>query len=265
MSELLSSRLSWISLLVMLVGLFAVNEVCYRLAARRSVPSVEARRSQLDLVVASLLALLALLLAFSFDIAQDRFGKRKELLLDEANAISTTYLRADMLPAPQGERIQGLLRQYIDERANISTPDDLERALTQSTDLHIKLWREATEVARANLGSPIVALFVKSLNEVIDLHESRVTVGLFQRLPSVILGVLYFVALLSVAMVGLRSGLDRTRSLAPTVALIVVIVAVLALIDALDSPMSKVFSISKHALGDTRELIDKDHPASAMQ
>ena len=249
----------------MLVGLFAVNEACYRVAARRSVRSPDTRASQVDFIVASVLGLLALMLAFSFDMGEERFVKRRDLVLDEANAIATTYLRADMLPAPQGDRIHGLLRQYVDERADIKSPDDLGRALEASAQLHTQLWREATEVARANMGSPVVSLFVASLNQVIDLHESRVTVGLFQRIPTVILGVLYFVSLLSVAMVGFRSGMERTRSVA-TIGLILVIITVLGLIDSLDAPASRLFDISKHALGDTRALIDKDRaPASAMQ
>lgn len=267
MSELIASRISLVGLVVMLVGLLAINEVCYRVATRLRVGEREARTSQLDVVVASMLGLLALLLAFSFDIGEDRFGKRKDLLLEEANAIATTYLRADMLPAPHDKNVQELLRRYIDERSDVRSSDELDRALQRSAELHAQLWHEATAVARENMGSPVVALFVASLNQVIDLHESRITVGLFQRMPTVILGVLYFVSLLSVGLVGVRAGMARTRNATPTVALIVVIVAVLALIDSLDAPASKLFKVSNHALGDTRALIDKNRavPASAMQ
>src|SRR5689334_13317280 len=107
MSELISSRVSWMGLLVMLVGLFAINEACHRVAARRRVQGPENRASEVDFVVAAVLGLLALLLAFSFDMGEERFVKHRDLVLDEANAIATTYLRADMLPAPQGERIRG--------------------------------------------------------------------------------------------------------------------------------------------------------------
>ncbi len=263
MSELVGSGVSLVGLLVALAGLFVVNEVCFRIAAHRQLPARDARKSQIDLVVAALLGLLGLLLAFSFEIGEARFEKRKELVLEEANAIATTYLRADMLPAPQGERIQVLLRQYIDERASLRSVADLDRALRHSAELHGQMWHEATDVARANMGSPVIALFVASLNQVIDLHESRVTVSLFQRLPPVIFGVLYFVALLSVAMVGLRTGMDRTRGAAATVALVVVVMAVLTLIRSLDEPASRLCTISKQALQATRALIDKDRAASA--
>ena len=261
MTAFIGSGVSWVELALLLLGLFAVNEIAYRIAARFRHDAPDARKSQADLVVAALLGLLGLLLAFSFGIGDERFAKRKELVLDEANAIATTYLRADMLPAPHGARIQALLRQYIDERTNLKSAADLDRALQHSAELHGQLWHEATAVARENLGSPVVALFVASLNQVIDLHESRVTVALFQRLPPVIFGVLYFVSLLSVAMVGLRAGLDRTHNRVPAGALVVVIMAVLALITSLDQPASRLFAISKHALHDTQQLIEKDRSA----
>jgi hypothetical protein len=261
MSDLVTSGVTGIELLLMLLGLFAINEACYRVAAHRRVPAREARKSQVDLVVAALLGLLGLLLAFSFDIGESRFGKRKELVLAEANAVATTYLRADMLPAPHGDRVHDLLRRYIDERTSVRSAADLDRALADSSRLHAELWREATAVARENMGSPVVALFVASLNVVIDLHESRVTVALFQRLPPAIIGILYFVALLSVAMVGVRAGMDRTRAAAPTVALVVVVVSVIALIVSLDRPASRLFDINKRALDDTRALIDRDRSA----
>lgn len=267
MSELIATRITWVGLVVMLLGLFAINEIAYRVALRRPEHQRDARKSQIDVVIAALLALLGLLLAFSFDIGQERFTRRRDLILDEANAIATTYLRAEMLPAPHGERIEALLREYVDERTNIKSPADLERALRQSSHIHAQLWREASEVGRANLGSPVVALFIQSLNEVIDLHQSRVTVGLFQRLPPVIIETLYLVALLSVALVGMRSGMDRMRGHAPTVVLIIVIMVVLALIDSLDAPDSRLFGIDKGALEDTKALLHQKpaSAASAMQ
>ena len=261
MSDIARSDVVAIVLLLMLLGLIVTGEIGYRIAARRQTPQSDARKSQIDIVVAAVLGLLGLLLAFSFEIGESRFDRRKQLVLDEANAISTTYLRADMLPAPHGARIQALLRDYIDERANLKSAADLDRALQHSAELHGQLWHEATAVARENLGSPVVALFVASLNQVIDLHESRVTVAMFQRLPPVIFGVLYFVSLLSVAMVGLRAGLDRTHNRVPAGALVVVIMAVLALITSLDQPASRLFAISKHALRDTQQLIEKDRSA----
>src|SRR5688572_21496365 len=67
-------------------------------------------------LVGAVLALLGLLLAFSFSIVDSRFSARKALVLDEANAIGTSYLRAKILPDPHATRVRSLLRQYVDAR-----------------------------------------------------------------------------------------------------------------------------------------------------
>ena len=66
-------------------------------------------------MVAATLGLLAFILAFTFGLAASRFDSRMQVLLDEANAIGTTYLRAGMLPE-QGKQIRALLREYADAR-----------------------------------------------------------------------------------------------------------------------------------------------------
>src|SRR5437763_1807867 len=65
-------------------------------------------------VVGAMLGLLALMLAFTFGVVLARFETRKELLLDEVNAIGTTVLRADFLPEPQRAQSRSLLKQYVD-------------------------------------------------------------------------------------------------------------------------------------------------------
>src|SRR3954453_11019618 len=69
-------------------------------------------------LVGSLLALMAFLLAITMGMASDRFDTRRGLVLQEANAIGTTYLRAGYLPAPYGEESRALLRQYVPLRIN---------------------------------------------------------------------------------------------------------------------------------------------------
>jgi hypothetical protein len=64
-----------------------------------------------------------------------------------------------------------------------------------------------------------LGLYVASLNEVIDLHEDRVTVGLHYHLPPILLWALVLVAFLSMGMLGIHFGLSGTRNLPATVAL----------------------------------------------
>jgi hypothetical protein len=260
MGSILQPQLAWPHLVIMGAGLLLAYELGHRIARRRPDDTRDAKKSQADVAVASLLALLGLLLAFSFQLGAERFDKRKQLVLDESNAITTTYLRATLVPAPYDHRIQELLREYVAVRANVTTADELERALKESGRLHGELWANATAIARALPDSPVAALFISALNNMIDLQEARVTVALYQRIPPAIFASLYFVALLGIGMVGIRSGLDRVRGLASATVLVASVMCVMGLIASLDQPMSRLFTISKHAIEDTQRILTHAEP-----
>lgn len=262
MRSILEPQLAWWHIAIMAAGLLVAYEVCCRIAWRRREETREAKKSQADVAVAALLALLGLLLAFSFQIGAERFDKRKALVLDESNAITTTYLRATLVQAPHSQRIQELLREYVQVRAKVTSADELERALKESGRLHGELWASATAIAHASPDSPIAALFIASLNNMIDLHEARVTVALYQRIPPAIFASLYFVALLAIGMVGIRAGLDRVRGLAPAALLVASVMCVMGLIASLDEPMSRLFSISKRATEDAQRTLTSSSPGT---
>jgi hypothetical protein len=75
----------------------------------------DADSSQEGYVVSATLGLLALLLGFTFAMATDRFDSRRALVVEEANAIGTAYLRAQLLPEPHRARTSGLLLRYSRE------------------------------------------------------------------------------------------------------------------------------------------------------
>jgi hypothetical protein len=138
-------------------------------------------------VVGATLALLAFMLAFTFGIAASRREMRRDLLLEEVNAIGTTYLRAGLIPEPQRSEVRAMLRTYVDLRLDAyDHPERIPVALDQSQELQKRLWSHATALAEADLKNPdIVSLFVDSLNQMIELQTKRVTVGRY-RIPTVI-------------------------------------------------------------------------------
>jgi hypothetical protein len=115
--------------------------------------------------VAAVLGLLAFLLAFTFGMAASRFEIRRELALDEANAIGTTYLRAALVPEPQRTEIRTLLRDYVDLRLAGVEPGMAAPALARSEEFHGRLWAQAVTAAEQK-PTPITGLFIQSLNEV---------------------------------------------------------------------------------------------------
>jgi hypothetical protein len=170
-------------------------------------------------MVAAELGLLAFLLAFTFGIGASRFEARRQIMLDEANAIGTTYLRAAMLSTPEREDAQRLLKEYVDVRIGAATGTPLDEVIRRSEAIHRRLWTDAVTAAARDVRSVPVGLFIQSLNDVIDLHAKRLTAVLRSRMPIVVWGVLFAVALLSFFAMGYQAGLTRAGR-SPAVVLI---------------------------------------------
>jgi len=205
-------------------------------------------------LVGSLLALMAFLLAVTMGMAADRFDTRRALVLAEANAIGTTYLRAGYLPTPAGEETRLLLREYVPLRISTADADLLAANIERSVEIQRDLWAFAEEVARS-APSDVIALYIESLNEVIDLHESRITAGIYARVPETVLLLLLGGAVLSLAIVGYNAGLSRRRSLISAVVLVIALGAVLALVVDLDRPQGGVLRVSQQPLIDLQQQI----------
>jgi hypothetical protein len=199
--------------------------------------------------VGSLLALMAFLLAITMGMASDRFDARRGLVLAEANAIGTTYLRAGYLPAPIGDESRELLREYVPLRINSSDRASLASNIARSEEIHAELWTRAETVARDH-PSDVVALYVESLNEVIDLHASRITAGIYARVPETILILLLTGSALTLAMVGYGAGLTGRRSPVTAVVLVIALSAVLTIVIDLDRPRDGFVVVNQQPLID---------------
>jgi hypothetical protein len=240
------------------VGLFLLGaETAFLLGRRIRRRSEEAQKGPVGEVVAALLGLLALLLAFTFSLAASRFDTRKGQVLEEANAIGTTWLRAGLLPEPHRAEIRRLLREYLEVRLAAVESGQLQQGIARSEQLQGRLWAEATAVGEQQPGSILVGLFIASLNEVIDLHAKRVIYGLQARIPAMIWAVLYFVALVSFGAIGYHAGLIGGRRFLVIWPLALTVSAVLFLIVDLDRPREGLFTVSQQALADLRKLMER--------
>src|SRR5688500_16180189 len=95
---------------------FLSVELGYRFARYRQQRAPEVKESSLGGMVGGTLGLLAFMSAFTFGLAGSRFESRRQVLLSEANAISTTYLRVAIIPEPMRTESRNLLREYVDVR-----------------------------------------------------------------------------------------------------------------------------------------------------
>src|SRR5579864_8287192 len=100
-------------------------------------------REDFNTVVGATLTLLGLIIGFSFSMAISRYDQRKNYEEEEANAIGTEYLRADLLPAESTAKIHVLLKKYVDQRLLFYTtrsPKELARINADTTDVQNQLW-----------------------------------------------------------------------------------------------------------------------------
>lgn len=225
----------------------------------------EEREGPTAMIVGSLLALLAFLLAITMGMASDRFDTRRALVLAEANSVGTTYLRAGYLPEPASSEIRDLLREYLTLRIVTNDIADVRRRIARSIELHARLWSIAEELARTTPESDVLALFIDSLNETIDLHETRVTSGVYARVPVTVLILLLLVSMLTLGMVGYSAGLTRRRSPLTAVVLILVLGAVITLVVDLDRPRDGFLKVSQQPLIDLQEQIGAPLPANPAE
>lgn len=221
------------------------------------VQSAHTREPHVGVVLGAMLALLGLLLAFSFEIAEARFAERKRLVLAEANAIETTYLRATAVAGPDGEEIQKHLRAYVDLLLSKLGPQSLPEALARSEEHHHAMWSNARKLALAHPDSEVVALLLESLNRVIDIQEERVTTAIYQRLPSVLLATLYTIAFLCMVALGFSAGLTGLRASFSTMAVNLAVSMVLMLIIDMDRPWQHLFDVSQKSLSDVQHALSK--------
>jgi hypothetical protein len=208
-------------------------------------------------IVASILALMAFLLAITMGMASDRYDTRRGLVLEEANSVGTTYLRAGYLPETASTETQELLREYAPLRIATSDRDALAANIARSVEIQSELWTIAEDVARTD-GSDVNALYIDSLNETIDLHAKRIAAGLYARVPPTILWLLVAGVVLSLGMVGYIAGLARRRSPITAVALVIALGAVITLVVDLDRPAEGLIQTSQQPLIDLVEALEAE-------
>jgi len=125
---------------------------------------------------AAVLALGALLIGFTFSMATQRFEYRKKVLVNEAKAIGTAYLRTRVIDDPAGEDIRALMRQYVDQRIvlyEVSDPARVAAVEQASAALQQQVWSRVMTAARDYQRPIMTALLVTTVNEMIDIADER--------------------------------------------------------------------------------------------
>jgi hypothetical protein len=203
------------------------------------------------------------LLAFGLSMGVDRYEKRRQTVVAEANAIGTTYLRAELLAEPERSRSLQVLQQYTDARIELSDTDvdstPFDVALSASHDLQRSLWSSAGTAVADRPVDVAPRLYVESLNQMIDADTDRVS-ALRNRIPSSVLLLHIAAGGFAMASLGLFISLHGKGTRAAFAGSVLVALILLVVVD-LDRPRRGFVIVPNAPLTDLRAGMN-DEPAA---
>ena len=203
-------------------------------------------------VVAATLGLLAFLLAFTFDMAAKRFEERQNVLLEEVNAVEDAFLRADLMEEPHRSAVRDILRKYVDVRIDEARNHKLTQDIARPEEMQKEMWNHAAVLGRAEPSSEMKALFVQSINGVLETYTKRLDLAR-HRIPVTIWLALYLMTVAAMASVGYQSGVSGPRRSLAILALALTFCIAIALIADLDRPLQGLLRVSQQAMVDLQQ------------
>jgi hypothetical protein len=188
------------------VGIVVLVEVGRRLGRRQVAREGEGAQAGTGALAGAVYGLLALLIAFTFSGAASRFDSRRHLVVEEANAIGTAYLRVDMVSPAAQPALRDSFRRYLDARiaAYRKLPDfaAARAELDRATKLQGEIWTHAVAACRMPDSHPsLTMLLLPALNQMIDITTTR-TMAAQMHPPAIIFVMLVLLALVSAVLAG---------------------------------------------------------------
>ena len=205
------------------VGMVVLLEVGRQIGIRRARKDPEGAREGVRAAEGAIFALLGLLIAFTFSGAAARFDHRRNLIVEEANAIGTAYLRVDMVAPDLQPALRDAFRRYLTARLDVyrKIPDmvAVEAALADMNRLQKDIWGQAVAASRAPGSHPnATVLLLPALNAMIDITTTRLMAARTHP-PEIIFVMLVALALAGALLAGHGTATAKTRSWTHVVAL----------------------------------------------
>jgi len=203
------------------VGMVVLLEVGRRIGLRRMRQDPDTAREGVGAAEGAVFALLGLLIAFTFSGAAQRFDQRRNLIVEEANAIGTAYLRIDLAAPDRQPALRDSFRRYLAARLDVyeKIPDlaAVEVAMANANRLQREIWAQAIAATWTPAAHPSAAvLFLPALNAMIDITTTRTMATRFHP-PMVIFVLLIVLALAAALLAGHAMAASKTRSWAHVV------------------------------------------------
>ncbi len=225
---------AWVLGLTVLLILLLFMEAGFRLGLRHGPARKDTEKTlRGDVTLSAMLALLGLMLAFTYAFSLSRADLRKQAVVNEANAIGTAFLRADLAPEPGRSELRQHLLEYARTREltaeGVKNVKHLHELIGRSLEAQGKLWPATMLAIQGGVSTPLEALLVQAINGVLDAHTTRFAMG-FDHLPPLVLFALILVAALSMAgaahNAGIRGRMIRWRMISFAFIMVTLIVII---------------------------------------
>jgi hypothetical protein len=222
--------------------------------ASRRRTDVEVDRDAFNVIQTSALTLLGLIIGFTFSMALNRYDQRKNLEEEEANAIGTAYLRAELLPAEAASKVKAALKSYSSVRVRHYTTRDAAEIGALNADiarLQNDMWSAVRDGALAQPDA-MRALAVASINDVIN-SQGYAQAAWWNRIPHGAWILMVLLAICANFLVGLGTANPRTEMRLMSVFPLIVAAAffLIADIDAPRGGVIRVYPMNLQALVDS--------------
>ena len=249
---------SWALLaLLLLVALGAIGIGVF--AGRRAREAGKGGHEPLGVVQGTLLGLVGLLLAFGMSMAVGRYENRRQLVVDEANAIGTAYLRAQLIDEPYRSTSIALFADYGDAAIALAdeVPDSpsFNAASARMDGIEHSLWQTAGEAVAHDPRGTGPKLYVEALNPMFDSHSSRVA-SLANRVPDTVIVLLVVGSAIALGVLAMYLAMLGRGLTTPLLAAAVVVLILFVTFD-LDRPRRGLITVPDAPLVSVRDTIDQ--------
>lgn len=202
---------------LLLAGLFVGMMICLfigqRLGRRDKVETADSTLLRLTAVEAAIFGLMGLMVAFTFSGAADRYEFRRQLVVQEANSIGTSYRSLDLLPPSRQLALREQYRRYVEARLDayrtLSAEDDSHEKFALATTLQHEIWT-GTVAALGEVVPEVMDIVLPPLNQMIEITTTRAIAGLTHT-PKLIMVMLLLLSLVCSLLAGYVIAGSQTR------------------------------------------------------
>ena len=244
----------WFLFMLFLILLLIPMELGFRLGLYRKKTDPDSQdAARGDVTMTSMLALLGLMLAFTYSFSMSRADLRKKAITTEVNGISTAFVRADLLAEPGRTEVRRVLYDYARSRqvspGTVKTLEELDEVVARSREIQSRLWPSVKSALRqkSDMTDPEKVLLISSINSVLDSHTSRMAV-ILDRLPTAVLALLVLIGGTALGVAAYNSSLSGHPSRWRMFAFAVILASLMYIILDYDMLMRGLIQVAHSSL-----------------